>query len=309
MERIGKYKIAAEIGRCEVCVVYRVRDTESGCEMALKTVHLDRCVKTQEISRLRERLLWELEAAAQLRHANLVNIHDFGINEGSAYVVTELVEDHSLRDLLAEQAPLSQETSLRILSEVAAALDYAHASAAIHGEVRPANILVGTDGTARITHFGLGMLASRRVTTEAGIVLGPPHYLAPEQIRGEPTGARTDQFGFAGVAYTLLTGRRPFDALTVSSLFHRVLTEDAIPVQILTPGIGIGVDRVLRRAMAKIPADRFGSCSDFVDALKSALVEAPWTDRDTVPKPKAPANPAFFLSRVRDFLSARIRSN
>ncbi len=214
----------------------------------------------------------------------------------------------TLQDLLVESAPLSRERSLRILSEVASALDHAHSSGVAHGDIRPANIVVRADRTATVTGFGITNLTGARMAPESGRVTGSSPYLAPEQIKGDPVSARSDQFSLGGVAYTLLTGRRPFDADTAASLIQRVLTEDPIPVQILTPGLGSGVDRVLRRAMAKNPAHRFASCSEFVIALGSAWAEAPLPDREMVPSPKrAHRRPGFIWSRLRSLLSSRIR--
>ncbi len=204
---------------------------------------------------------------------------------------------------MVESAPLSREMSLRILSEVASALDHAHASGMVHGDVRPANISARADGPSKITGFA-------KMAPETGRVAGSPQYLAPEQVMGNPASARSDQFSLAGVAYTLLTGRRPFDADTVSSVSRRVLTEDPIPVQILTPGLGSGVDRVLRKAMAKNPVHRFASCAEFVVALGSAWAGAPLPDREMMPQPKrAHGQRVFIWSRLRGLLSSRFRSH
>jgi formylglycine-generating enzyme required for sulfatase activity/tRNA A-37 threonylcarbamoyl transferase component Bud32 len=290
MERIGRYEITAEIGRGGMGVVYRARDTELGRTVAIKTLHLSEYATPQEVRSLRERLLREARAAGNLNHPNLVAVHDFGQENDTAYIVMELVEGRTLQDLVAESAPITRETSLRILSEAAAALDYAHACGAVHRDVKPANIMVRTDGAVKIADFGIAKLACTKTITETGMIVGSPHYMAPEQLKGDPVSSRTDQFGLAGVAYTLLTGRRPFDADTVASLFHRVLNEDPIPVQVLTPGVGVEVDRVLRKAMAKNPADRFSNCSAFVDALKSAWLDAHQPEKVEVPQPRLPVS-------------------
>jgi tRNA A-37 threonylcarbamoyl transferase component Bud32 len=275
MERIGRYEIKSEIGRGGMGVVYRALDTDLGRTVAIKTLHLSEYATPQEVKSLRERLLREARAAGNLNHPNLVAVHDFGQEADIAFIVMELVEGRTLQDLLAESTALTRQTSLRILAEAAAALDYAHSCGAVHRDVKPANIMVRTDGTVKIADFGIAKLACTKTITETGMIVGSPHYMAPEQLKGDPVSARTDQFGLAGVAYTLLTGRRPFDADTVASLFHRVLHEDPIPVQVLTPGAGGEVDRVLRKAMAKNPENRFASCLEFVDNLKTAWLDAP----------------------------------
>jgi eukaryotic-like serine/threonine-protein kinase len=288
MERIGRYEITAEIGRGGMGVVYRARDTELGRPVAIKTLHLSEYATPQEVKSLRERLLREAQAAGNLNHPNLVAVHDFGQEGDTAYIVMELVEGRTLQDLLAESIPLTRETSLRILSEAATALDYAHDCGAIHRDVKPANIMVRTDGTVKIADFGIAKLACTKTITETGMIVGSPHYIAPEQLRGDSVSARTDQFGLAGVAYTLLTGRRPFDADTVASLFHRVLHEEPIPVQVLTPGVGVEVNRVLRKAMAKNPEERFSSCSEFVECLRAAWLQARRPEQEVASRPRLP---------------------
>ena len=273
MELLGRYKILNEIGRGGMGVVYRATDSELSRTVAIKTLHLAEYATPQEVLSLRERLLREARAAANLNHPNIVAVYDFGQEGDVAYVVMEFVEGCTLQDLLAESTPPPQTQVLRILSESARALDYAHASGAVHRDVKPANIMVRSDGAVKIADFGIAKLAWTKTTTETGMIMGSPHFMAPEQLRGEKVTARTDQFALAGVAYNLLTGHKPFDADTVATLFHKILHEDPVPAKDLNTALEPGVDRALRKAMAKNPEERYESCAAFVETLGAAWIE------------------------------------
>jgi serine/threonine-protein kinase len=267
---VGRYKILAELGRGGMGIVYRATDTELGRTVAVKTLRLSEYATPQEVAGLRERLVREARAAGHLNHPNIVAVHDIGQEGDTAYIVMEFVDGRNLDDMLAESAPLGVDLALRILADAARALDHAHARGIVHRDVKPANIMVQADGGVKIADFGIAKLAWTKTMTGTGMIAGSPHYMAPEQLKGEPVSAKTDQFALAGVAYTLLTGRKPFDADTVASLFAKILNANPVPVETFTPGMDPGVGRVLQKAMAKKPADRFASCAEFVEALKSA---------------------------------------
>lgn len=270
MEQVGRYRILAELGRGGMGIVYRATDTELGRTVAVKTLRLSEYATPQEVLGLRERLVREARAAGHLNHPNIVAVHDIGHEGDTAYIVMEFVDGRNLDDMLAESAPLPVDLALRILADAARALDHAHARGIVHRDVKPANIMVQADGGVKIADFGIAKLAWTKTMTETGMIAGSPHYMAPEQLKGESVSAKTDQFALAGVAYTLLTGRKPFDADTVASLFAKILNAAPVPVETFTPGLDPGVGRVLHKAMAKNPADRFASCAEFVGALKSA---------------------------------------
>ena len=251
-------------------IVYRATDTELGRTVAVKTLRLSEYATPQEVAGLRERLVREARAAGHLNHPNIVAVHDIGQEGDNAYIVMEFVDGRNLDDMLAESAPLPVDLALRILADTARALDHAHARGIVHRDVKPANIMVQADGGVKIADFGIAKLAWTKTMTGTGMIAGSPHYMAPEQVKGESVSAKTDQFALAGVAYTLLTGRKPFDADTVASLFAKILNAAPVPVETFTPGLDPGVGRVLQKAMAKNPADRFASCAEFVEALKSA---------------------------------------
>jgi serine/threonine protein kinase len=182
MARLGRYEIISEIGRGGMGIVYRGLDTALGRTVAIKTISLGAQGTPQEAQRLRERLMREAQAAATLSHPNIVTVHDVGQEGDTAYVVMEFVQGGTLDRALEEPgAPRSAEALLKILEEVAHALDYAHAHGVVHRDVKPGNIFIQEDGGVKLGDFGIAKITWSRTMTETGMLTGSPHYMAPEQ--------------------------------------------------------------------------------------------------------------------------------
>ena len=289
MQRLGRYEIVEEVGRGGMGVVYRGLDAALGRTVAIKTVRLGEYATPQEVRTLQERLLREARTAGTLAHPNIVAVYDLGQEGDTTYVVMEFVHGRTLEEVLGESAPPPpEEWLLQVLEDAARALDYAHAHGVFHRDVKPSNIMVQDDGRVKVADFGIAKVAWAKTITETGMVMGSPHYMAPEQLKGEPVTARTDQFALAGVAYTVLSGRKPFDADTVASLFSKILHQDPPPVQALNPSLGAEVERALRKAMSKDPASRYESCTEFLGALKAARRRATQPVPPPPPKTRRP---------------------
>ncbi|MCX6637841.1 MAG: serine/threonine-protein kinase, partial [Acidobacteria bacterium] len=287
MSRVGRYEITDELGRGGMGVVYRAVDTTIGRTVAVKVVRLSESGTPVEGHNLRERLVREARAAGTLSHPNIVAVYDFGQEGDTAYIVMEFIHGRTLEAILAESVPHPpEEWSLAILGDVARGLDYAHAHGVFHRDVKPANIMVQEDGGVKIADFGIAKVAwtTAMTLTTTGVVVGSPHYMAPEQLQGAPITGRTDQFALAGLAYTLLTGRKPFEAETLASLLSKILHQYPTPAQTLNPLLRAEVQDVLRKAMDKDPAQRFASCAEFVEGLKAA-------HKSPAPTPAAPPPP------------------
>jgi serine/threonine-protein kinase len=273
MFRVGRYEITGELGRGGMGVVYRAVDTTIGRTVAVKVVRLSESGGPAEGQNLRERLVREARAAGTLSHPNIVAVHDFGQEGDTAYIVMEFIRGRTLEAILAESIPHPpEEWSLAILGDVARGLDYAHAHGVFHRDVKPANIMVQEDGGVKIADFGIAKVAwtNTMTLTTTGVVVGSPHYMAPEQLQGSPITGRTDQFALAGLAYNLLTGHKPFEAETLASLLTKILHQYPAPAQTLNPLLRPEMQDVLRKAMDKDPAQRFASCAEFVEGLKAA---------------------------------------
>jgi serine/threonine protein kinase len=275
MARLGRYEIVSEIGRGGMGIVYRGVDTALGRTVAIKTISLSGQGTTEEAQQLRARLIREAQAAATLSHPNIVTVHDVGQEGDNTYVVMEYVQGGTLDYVLSSPGgPRSTEAMLKLLEDVAHALDYAHAHGIVHRDVKPANIFVQENGGVKLGDFGVAKVTWSRTMTEAGTLTGSPHYMAPEQLKGERVTGRTDQFALAAVAYRLLTGRKPFDSDTFASLASKILFEEAPSPAVYGIRLGPEAEKILAKGMSKNPADRFANCTEFVDALKDAALHA-----------------------------------
>jgi hypothetical protein len=170
--------------------------------------------------------------------------------------------------LKAEQTP-DKETLLSVFRQTAAALDYAHKKGIVHRDIKPANIMIHEDGTAKITDFGVAKIVSQQMT-QAGMIMGTPSYMSPEQVQGGVISGRTDQFSLAVIAYEVLTGEKPFTADYLPTLMYKIVREDFEPPQRLNPTLSGDIEAVMRRALAKSPANRYETCAEFVAALSIA---------------------------------------
>jgi serine/threonine-protein kinase len=274
MERIGRYEIVGEIGRGAMGRVLRAIDPAIGRTLAIKVIRLDDIADPSEQERLRERLAREARSAGALSHPNIVTIYDAGEHGDLAFIAMEYVDGTTLADRLKSGQPLTPEQLARILAETAAALDYAHSKGVVHRDVKPANIMITTDGAAKITDFGIAKFGSQQMTS-TGTLLGTPSYMSPEQIDGRSIDGRADQFSLGVIAYELLTGEKPFQGETLPALLMKIVRQQPAAPHLLNPRLSERVTQTLERAMRKSPDIRFPTCSEFQQALKVALDASP----------------------------------
>jgi putative two-component system response regulator len=217
----------------------------------------------------RERFQHEARSVARLKHPNILEVFDYGQEDGVTYLVMELVEGGTLEDKLG--SPVDLEEAVRFLEPVAAALDYAHSHGILHRDIKPSNILLQLDGTPVLADFGLAKIAgSVRRLTASGMVMGTPEYMSPEQAADESIGPASDRYSFAIVAYEMLTGRVPFQADTPAAVLLSHVTRPMPSTHELRGELSAHIEDVLRRALAKRPEERYPSAVNFVAALKPA---------------------------------------
>lgn len=270
-ENIGRYRIVRPLGRGAMGVVYLAEDPVLNRQVAIKMVELAVDDSTQR-DFLRERLLRDAKAAAALSHPNIVSIFDV-IEEGDrAYVVMEYLPGESLAATLRRDPKPEPAFVIAVLRQMASALDYTHARGIIHRDIKPGNVMFDGHGSARILDFGIARLADGRTTTPTGVVMGTVEYMAPEQIKAEPVDGRADQFALAAVAYQMLTGATMFGQHTLATLAYKLVNEMPPAVSSRNSALPVGLDSVLLKALSKSPADRYPSCSAFVQALEDALL-------------------------------------
>lgn len=273
IERIGNYEILGEIGRGGMGVVYRGVDSFIKRPVAIKTIYLSEIQEDQERHFLKERLYREAQSAGILSHPNIVTIYQIGEQDDLTYIVMEFVDGKNLSQILRAGGKPSAETLLSIFDQTAAGLDHAHGHGVVHRDIKPANIIVRADGAAKITDFGVAKITSQSVT-RTGMTLGTPQFMAPEQIQGKLIDGRADQYSLGVMIYEIFTGHRPFKAETITSLIFKIVTDPVDPKRD-NPDLSDAAASVLKRALAKEPADRYPSCQAMVLAFRTAIGASP----------------------------------
>jgi eukaryotic-like serine/threonine-protein kinase len=257
-ERFGRYEILAELGRGAMGIVYKARDPKINRVVAVKTFLLSGQAPEEE-KEYRERFFREAEAAGRLSHPGIVTIFDVGEEPETRapYIVMEFVGGQSLDKFLSEDDhKLPLDTALQLTFELAEALDCAHGQGVVHRDLKPANILITEDGHAKIADFGVAKLNLANQTL-GGRALGTPAYMSPEQLNGEVVDGRSDLFSLGVVLYTVLTGYRPFQGNSAMTVSFKVVNREPIPATVLDTQLPQGLDYIIRRAMAKDPAERY----------------------------------------------------
>jgi serine/threonine protein kinase len=260
--RIGtffdRYEIDAELGRGAMGVVYRARDPKLDRTVAIKTVSLSGLDAEAE-QEYRKRFVVEARAAGRLSHPGIVTIFDAREEEAEPYLVMEYVEGQSLQQLVSrENRTLPLSTTLRLVQEIAEALHYAHAQGVVHRDIKPANILVTGDGHPKIADFGIAKLNQAELTLP-GQVLGSPAFMAPEQLSEEGVDARSDLFSLGVILYYMLTGHRPFQGNSTTTVCFKLVNHEPLSVSAFESKLPAELDTIVSRAMAKDPALRYQS--------------------------------------------------
>lgn len=267
----GRYKILETIGEGGMAVVYKARDTLLGRVVAIKVLHPQYAQDEEFVERFRE----EARAAASLLHPNVVNVYDVGRDGDRDYIVMEYVPGESLKSIIRRQGRLSVATATRYVMHILEALAHAHESGVIHRDIKPHNILITTDGRAKVADFGIARAASSSRLTETGTVLGTVAYISPEQARGAQVDHRSDLYSLGVVYYEALTGRVPFSGDTSVSVALKHIQEIPEPPSLYNPAIPRAIEKVIMKALQKDPAKRFSSAREMLSALSAAAKSLP----------------------------------
>jgi serine/threonine protein kinase len=275
--RVAGYRLEAQVGAGGMAVVFRARDERLGRLVALKVLAPGLAADPA----FRRRFIAESRAAAAVDDPCIIPIYEAGEADGALFIAMRLVRGGDLRLLLDREGALAPGRAVGFISPVASALDAAHGAGLVHRDVKPANILVDArqdrPDHVYLSDFGVSKGAISSVSlTGAGHFIGTPDYSAPEQIQGLAVDGRTDQYALACVAYQLLTGARPFERDQGIAVLFAHLSEPPPSLSSRRPGLPDTADRVLARALAKTPEERYGSCAEFADALREALGLTPY---------------------------------
>ncbi len=261
----GRYVLQRELGQGGMATVYLADDLRHHRKVAIKVLRPELAAALGP-----ERFVQEIGIAARLNHPYILALYESGEAAGSLFYVMPYIKGESLRHRLRREAQLPVEEALAIARQVASALDYAHAQNLVHRDIKPENILLH-EGAAMLADFGIALVASiapaERLTT-LGLAVGTPHYMSPEQAAGESRlDARSDLYSLGCVLYELLAGEPPYTGATAQAVIAKRFTESVPAVRRVRPTVPAAVEQALRKALAPVPADRFSTCSAFVEAL------------------------------------------
>ena len=249
-----RYSIERPVGKGGMGMVYLAEDRELGERVAIKTLRPE-LLSSDETAM--DRFRNEIRLARHISHRNIVRTHDFGSSNGVFFVTMEFVEGTTLRSVLDSRGQLGAEATLAIARQLADALECAHGEGIIHRDIKPQNLLIDASGTLKIMDFGVARLAERTsALTQAGMIVGTPTYMAPEQLLAESVDARSDLYSMGVVLYECLTGRPPFEAKSPISLIAKVLSEDARPPDVLKPDVPHAVSALIMKLLSKDAVQR-----------------------------------------------------
>ena len=261
----GRYELTERIASGGMASVWRAHDDVLARVVAVKLLH-DHLAADEDF---RERFRREAIAAAKLTHPHVVSLYDTGSDANRVYLVMEFVDGATLREVMADLGTLEPGQAASIGERIARALDYAHERGLVHRDVKPANILIGDDGSVKVADFGIAKAEGNDGDlTKTGMVLGTAAYVAPEQITGShPVDGRADQYALGCMLYEALAGRQPFKGDTAVATAAQRLDSSPTPLRTINPDIPRGLESIIMRAMARNPEDRFVSAGALAEAL------------------------------------------
>jgi len=266
--KIGQYRIAACLGYGGMGVVYHAVDEFLERDVALKI--LDAAQEDPQ-----KRFRFEAVALARLSHSGIASAHELFQHEGRWVLVMEFVRGRTLEQVLDQNGPLSPQQAADVCMQALLALGHAHARGVVHRDLKPSNLMLGEHGEVKVTDFGIARLAGAVHLTNAGLTMGTPAYMAPEQVRGGNIDARVDLYAMGIVFYRLVTGQLPFQADTPFAMAQSQVNDPPTPIELARADLPRWVHDIVTRALAKDPNERFQSAQEFHDALARGVAGLP----------------------------------
>ena len=262
-----RYLLERPLGRGGMATVFLAQDLKHKRPVALKVLHPELAHALGP-----ERFQREIELAARLQHPHILTVHDSGEAAGQLWFTMPFVEGESLRDRIRREKQLAVDEAVRIATETARALDYAHRQGVVHRDIKPENILLTRDGDTLVADFGIAraMAGSDERLTETGMAIGTPAYMSPEQATGDRLDARTDIYALGTVLYEMLVGEPPFTGPTAQAIIARRFSGEVPRARQVRPSVPEAIERAIQRALAPVPADRFPTAAEFARALTGA---------------------------------------
>jgi serine/threonine protein kinase len=270
-KHLGKYQIVSRLGRGGMADVYKAYQPGLDRHVAIKVLHSHLAQEEGFVGRFER----EAAAVARLRHPNIVQIHDFDVVDDLYYMVMEFIEGPTLwaelQERIAQDRLFSTDDVSRIFSALADAIDYAHSRGMVHRDLKPVNVMFTAEGQVVLTDFGIARIVGATLQTTAGVVMGTPAYMSPEQGQGKPVDGRSDVYSLGVMLYEMVTGQIPFDADTPMSVVIKHITEPVPPPTTVNPTVSQAVEQVILKAMSKEPAGRYQAAGEMALALAEAI--------------------------------------
>jgi tetratricopeptide (TPR) repeat protein len=262
LDRIGKYRVVGKIGKGAMGEVYKAHDPLLNRFVALKTIAPALAADPD----FKRRFQREAQSAAQLNHPNIITVYDFGEEQGLTYMAMELLEGVDLREAIRARALGHLGRKLEVMEQIAEGLAFAHSRSVVHRDLKPGNIHLQPSGHIKILDFGLARLGASDMT-KTGTVMGTPHYMSPEQVRGQKADARSDVFSLGAVFYEILCNHRPFDADSVHGVLFQILEQEPEPMRKWEPEVPPSAVALVEKALSKNPARRYADAGEMARAL------------------------------------------
>ncbi|MDA0823570.1 MAG: serine/threonine-protein kinase [Proteobacteria bacterium] len=281
-DKIGKYEIIREVGRGSMGAVYQAYDPYIDRSVAVKVALADALNDKASGERFRKMFFNEAHTAGMLRHPNILDIFDAGVDDDKCYIVMELVEEgRTLKEYCRAENLLPVNQAAEIVFRCAQALDYAHKQGVIHRDIKPTNILLTKDNDVKLADFSIAHIARTDLTQTMPMgFVGSPRYMSPEQVQEDTITNQTDLFSLGIVAYELFTGNHPFGGESFSSLIHKVINEPPFPMKNFQSSTPEVLQKVVFKALEKSPERRYRSGLDFASELSALFshLDRPQTD-------------------------------
>jgi serine/threonine-protein kinase len=292
---LDKYELLERVGQGGMAVVYRGLDRSLKRTVAIKILHKH----LSDYQEARDRFEREAQAVAKLRHENILEIFDYAAKEGEeSYIVTEFIDGQTLKQFTTERPIAYPEIGAMIILQVCRALAHAHAGGILHRDVKPENIMIRSDGIVKLMDFGISHMVDLERLTVTGQLLGSPAYMAPEHVEGRPLDFRTDVFAAGIVLYQLCVGRLPFEGKNPHEVLKRIAECKFVDPRQANPRIGNRLGKIILRAMAAAPVDRYPAIAEMVLAIEAYLEES------GISKDKVPAELARYFQAPASYEQA-----
>ncbi len=268
LEQIGKYQVVAKIGEGAMGEVYKARDPLLNRNVAIKTISGSLAADPQ----FKERFKREAQSAASLNHPNIVTVYEYGDDAGVTYIAMEFLEGVDLREAIRAKALGHLGRKLEVMEQISEGVASAHARGIVHRDLKPGNVHIQPSGHIKILDFGLAKLGASELT-RSGTVMGTPHYMSPEQLRGQKADARADVFSLGAIFYEILSGQRAFENQPMHEVLARLRDREPVPLRKRAPATPALLVDVVERAMAREPSNRFKDAGELSRALVHAREE------------------------------------